>query len=177
VKLLGLRIDSDLSYASHVNYVISRIKQTKVMLIRLAYLFDRYTRQYLVKSLTLPIINLYDFIYASATSSCLHRLDVAYNDLMRVILGVRRSAHIRVDDLHKLTLLDKLCYRRQLSLQKFMQSVVDEKIHSGLRLFCVKHIRSYSTRLQGYIIPRFNTEVGRQRILVRSLKLLNQQTM
>lgn len=69
VKLLGLRIDANLSYATHINYVISRVKQTRVMLIRLAHLFDRCNRQYLVKSLILPIINMYDFIYASAPST------------------------------------------------------------------------------------------------------------
>ena len=95
-------MDSNLSYASHVNYVISRIQQVKVMLSRLTYLFDHYERLYLVKALILPIINLYDFIYSSAASSCLRRLDVAYNDLMRVILGIRRSVHMRIDDLHKL---------------------------------------------------------------------------
>jgi hypothetical protein len=72
VTLLRLRIDSNLSYVSHVNYVISRVRQVNVMLTRLFYMFDCYTRQYLVKSLALPIVNLYDFIYASASVSSLH---------------------------------------------------------------------------------------------------------
>jgi hypothetical protein len=95
-------------------------------------------RLYLVKALILPIINLHDFSYASASSSHLHRLDVVYNDLMRVVLGVRRSAHFHIADLHKLTNLDKLSDRRQLSLYKFMEGVVQETIRSELRLCCVK---------------------------------------
>jgi hypothetical protein len=43
VKLLGLRIDNNLLYASHINYVISRMKQIRAMLFRLRHLFDRYT--------------------------------------------------------------------------------------------------------------------------------------
>ena len=176
VKLLGLRIDGNLSYVSHINYVVSRTKQVRVMLTRLAHLFDRYTRQYLVKTLILPVINLYDFIYASASSSCLHRLDVAYNDLMRVILGIRRSVHFRVDDLYKLTSFDRLSDRRQQSLHKFMLDVVEERIQCRLRVYCMKRTSLYSTRSQGYVIPRFASEVGRQRIVVRGLKLLNQQS-
>jgi hypothetical protein len=176
VKVLGLRIDSNLSYASHINYVISRIKQLKVMLTRLVYLFDRYNRQYLVKALILPIINLYDFIYSSASSTCLHRLDVIYNDLMRVIVDIRRSVHFRIADLHRLTTLDKLSDHRQQSLLNFMQNVVDEKIQSRLRLCCVKHTHTYSTRSHGYVVPRFNSEVGRQRIVVRGLMILNEQS-
>ena len=175
VKLLGLRIDGNMSYATHVNYVISRIKQAKVMLARLAHIFDRHTRLHLVKALIFPVINLYDFIYASASASCLHRLDVAYNDLMRVILGVRRSVHFRIADLHKLTAFDKLSDRRQKSLYKFMHDVVDERIQSQLRLHCTKTARVHSTRSQGYIIPRFKTNVGRQGIVIRGLRLLNQQ--
>jgi hypothetical protein len=103
VKLLGFQIDANLSYSSHINYVISRMKRVGVILVRFTHLFDRYMRQYLVKALILPVINLYSFIYASANSACLRRLDVAYNDLMRAILGVRRSVHFTVASLHSAT--------------------------------------------------------------------------
>ena len=176
VKLLGLRIDSNLTYISHANYVISRIKQVRVMLTRLSHLLDRYTREYLVKVLILPVINLYDFIYAAASFSCLHRLDVAYNDLMRAVVGIRRSVHFRIADLHRLTNLDKLSDRRQQSLHKFMLDVVEERTYSMIRLCCTKGGRSYSMRSQSYIIPRFSTNVGRQRIAVRGVKVLNQQS-
>ena len=146
------------------------------MLARLAHLFDRHMREYLVKALVVPIINLYDFIYAAASSSSLHRLDVAYNDLMRIIVGVRRSTHLRIADLHKLTNLDKLSERRQKSLLKFMHNVVEERVYSKLRLYVVKSDRTYSLRSQGYTVPRYNTNVGLQRIAVRGLSVLNQQS-
>jgi hypothetical protein len=145
------------------------------MLARLSHVFDSYIREYVVKALVLPVINLYDFIYAAASSSCLRRLDVAYNDLMRVILGVKRSSHIRIADLHRLTKLDKLSDRRQHSLHKFMLDIVEERMYSRLRLRCISRNRSYTMRTQGYVIPRFNTEIGRQRVVVRGLKLLNQE--
>jgi hypothetical protein len=71
-------------------------------------MFDRNFRLDIVKALILPVINLYDFIYASASPSNLRRLDVAYNDLMRAVLGMRRSIHCRIEELHKLTTLQKL---------------------------------------------------------------------
>jgi hypothetical protein len=87
-------------------------------------------RLYLVKALVLPVINLYDFIYASASLSCLRRLDVAYNDLMRAILGIRRSVHMRIEDMHTVTGLDRLSDPRQKSLLKFMLNVIDENVHA-----------------------------------------------
>jgi hypothetical protein len=62
VTLLGLRIDSNLSYVSHVNYVISRIKQIRVMLSRLAHLFDFHIRQYLVKALITHLLQSHAYI-------------------------------------------------------------------------------------------------------------------
>jgi hypothetical protein len=96
--------------------------------------------------------------------------------MMRVILGVRRSARFRVVDLHKLTTLDRLSDRREKSLNKFMQDVVEERIHTQLRRYCTKGARVHCTRSQGYTVPRFNTNVGRQRIVIRGLKLLNRQS-
>jgi hypothetical protein len=89
-------------------------------------------------------------------------------------VGIRRSEHFRIEDLRKLTTFDRLADRRQKSLHKFMQDVVAERIQSRIRLCCIKSIRSHSTRSQGYIIPRFDTEVGRQRVIVCGLKLLYQ---
>jgi hypothetical protein len=143
------------------------------MLFRLSYLFDRYMRQCLVKALVLPVINLYDLIYASASSYRLRQLDVAYNNLMRVILGIRRSDHFRIADMHNLTTLDRLSDRRSQSLSKFMLDVVDNKLYAVLRRDCIKGNCHYSMRSHNYVLPRFNTEVGRQRLLVRGLKLPN----
>jgi hypothetical protein len=102
---------------------MSRIKQLKVMLTRLGHLFDRCDRVYLVKAMILNIINFYGFDYLSTSSTRLHRLDVVYNDLMRAVLGIRRSVHFHIADLHPLTTLDKISDHRQQSLCKFMQNV------------------------------------------------------
>jgi hypothetical protein len=93
---------------------------------------------------------------------------------MRAVLGIRRSVHFRITDLHTLTKLDKLSDRRQQSLYKFMDDVVQEKLYSRLRMDCVRRITSHNTRFQGYIAPRFSTNIGQQRVVVRGLKLLNQ---
>jgi hypothetical protein len=44
VTLLGLRIECNLSYVSDVNYAIARTRHTRVMLSRLAHLFNFHTR-------------------------------------------------------------------------------------------------------------------------------------
>jgi hypothetical protein len=93
---------------------------------------------------------------------------------MRAILGVGRSVHFTIANLHGVTNMDKLSDRRQQSLHKFMLDVVEERIYFRMRSCCMKRIRTHATRSRGYIIPRFNTSLGQQRIAVRGLKLLNQ---
>jgi hypothetical protein len=133
-------------------------------------------RLQVVKALVMPIIDLYDFIYAAASVTALHKLDVAYNDVMRGILGIRRSEHFRILELHKLTKLDKLADRRQYSLLKFMINVTEEHLHSRIRSSCYRSNHSYSTRCHNYIIPRFKSRIARLRVTVRGLKAMNERS-
>jgi hypothetical protein len=95
---LGLRLGANLHWASHVNYIISRIRHVRLIRARFAFLFDRSMRIYLRKSLLFPVIGLYDFIYDVGRGDHLARLSVPYNNLMRTVLGVGRSVHVRVSD-------------------------------------------------------------------------------
>jgi hypothetical protein len=79
---------------------------------------------------------------------------------------------MRITDMQKLTTLDRLADRGKLSLSKFMLDAVEGRKRSAFRNCCIDNY-PYSMSSKGYIIPRFNTEVGRQRLLVRGLKLLN----
>jgi hypothetical protein len=130
----------------------------------------------LVKALILPVVNLYDLIYAPASGTCLHRPGVAYNDLMRALLGIRRAVHFHITELHRLTKLDKLSGRRQQSLHKFMDYVVQEKLYSRLRTDCVRRLTSDDTRFQGYIVPRFSTNIGNKESLSAVLSCRISQT-
>jgi hypothetical protein len=148
------------------------------MLRRLGYYFDTPTRIYVTKALVFPIINLYDFIYSVASSLHLRRLDTAYNDLMRVILGVRKSQHVRLTDMYRLTSFDELSIRRQQSHLKFMMNVKNETVFSRLRMCFITACHSYPTRSRElYKIQHCNTKFGQDRISVRGLQLLNMHTM
>jgi hypothetical protein len=175
IVYLGLRIDRHFSWHGHIEYVISRIRQFRLILCRLKGVFDLSLRIYLTKTLIMPVIDLYDFIYCTGTKSDLRHLDVAYNDLMRTILGIRRSEHMHVTDLYKLTTLNALEERRNLSLARFMASVVNGRLFSTIRSDCIQRLSAYATRSQNtFVIPKIRTNVGSSRICVRGLKLLNQ---
>ena len=141
---------------------------------RFAFLFDRAMRIHLCKSLLFPVIDLYDIIYDVARSDHLGRLNVAYNDLMRTVLGIRRSAHIRVSDMYKLCSFDPLPKRRQASLLKFMNDVRTERQYSEIRLLFTKVCHTYATRhCDEYVIPKSRTGTGQKRVSVHGLNLLN----
>jgi hypothetical protein len=91
-------------------------------------------------------------------------ISLVLDDLNRVMLGIPRSVHFRIAELHRRTALDKLSDRRQQSLYKFVPGVVQKTIQTGLRHSCIKGTRSYCMRSQGFVVPRFDTEIGRQRM-------------
>ena len=173
-KFLGLRIDDKLQWIADVNYIISRIKRIRMMFARLPLFFDTNMRIYLAKTFVLPIINMYDFIYGAASSQTLRHLDIAYNDLMRSVLGFRRMQHVRVADMYDMASFDPLLERRNTSLLKFMKHVESGQLYSTIRLLLVKASHHYATRAHDhYVIPISNSNVGQRRVSVRGLTLLN----
>jgi hypothetical protein len=179
VKYLGLRVDDNLSWSTHINYVISRMRLLMLAFNRLRFAFSREIRLHLTKTLIMPVIDLYDFIYGVADNSNLHHLEVAFNDLMRSIVGVRRSARMRISDLLHLTGFDDLRVRRERSLRKFITNVITEVQYSNIRSECIsnKNRHDYFFRNDCYIVPKYVTKFGRRRICVRGLQLLNSAKM
>jgi hypothetical protein len=126
------------------------------------------------RALLFPVIGLYDFIYDVARSDHLSRLNVAYNNLMRSVLGIRRSQHVRISDMYRLCALDPLVTRRQTSLYNFMADVRAERQYSEIRLLFAKAGHTYATRhCDQYVVPSSRTASGLKRVSVRGLKLIN----
>jgi hypothetical protein len=174
---LGLRLDANLQWTYHINYVISRIRHVRLILSRFSGMFDRSMRIYLSKVLIFPVISLYDFIYGATSTKYLVRLNTAYNQLMRTVLGIRRSEHVRIDDMYKMCGFEPLATRRRASLLKFMDDVKCERLFSNIRARVAKVSHAYSMRSHGaYVIPNSRTTLGQQRISVRGLALLNSST-
>ena len=174
VNLLGLRIDSNLQWTSHINYVVARIRVFRLLLFKLRFLIDVPTRILIVKSMVLPVVNLYDFIYDTAPAKSLHFLNTAFNDLMRGILGVRRSCHIKISDLYKLTSLVPLQDVRRSALLKFIENIECGRFHSNIRALMVNATHHYATRAHElFVIPISNSSFGRRRVSVRGFVLRN----
>jgi hypothetical protein len=172
---LGLRIDSGLSWHDHIQHVISRVKQFRLMIRKLRGALTVSIRIYLTKVLILPIINLYNFIYCTGYATDLHHLDVAYNDLMRTILGYRRSEHIPISRLHTLTSLKSLVEYRNYSLLSFIAKIANNDVFSMMWSDCIRVRSTYAFRTQNrFVIPKYHTSFGMRRVCVRGLKLLNE---
>jgi hypothetical protein len=172
VVYLGLRIDTKLQWLGHINYVISRIRQVRIV-CRYSYLFDRSLRVCLCKSLIFPIISQYDYIYASAPRKYLNHLNTAYNQLTRTVLGLKRSQHVTVKEMYALSSFVPLATRRHESLL-IMYDVKSGRQFRAIRTVFTKMCHSYATHnCDNYVIPKSSTSIGRERISVRGLALLN----
>jgi hypothetical protein len=157
-----------------VNSVISRAKQLRIFFNRSPYSLTATLRAYLCKTLIFPIIALYDIVYGMACTRSLRLLDTAYNDLMRSVLGLRRSQHFRISDMHKLTSFEPLNTRRTKALFKFMSDVIAARTFSKINRLLINSNHSHDTRMSNqYLIPVSRTSLGDQRVSVRGLKLLN----
>lgn len=94
VTSLGFRINRNLSGSNHINSVIGRVYGCLRKLWLSASFTPTETRRKLIRTLVLPIITYAEVVYCNLDSLSQHKLQVAYNDAVRYVYGIRRHDHI-----------------------------------------------------------------------------------
>lgn len=92
-KYLGVWLDSELTFKSHINHLLRKVNFGISMLFRSRTCFSFNVRKKLATQLILPIIDYCDVIYQSAHKSDLALLNIAYNRLCRFVLGCPFLTH------------------------------------------------------------------------------------
>ena len=92
-KYLGLWLDSELSFQSHINAVRGKINNSLRLMYRSINCFTLQIRKHIVQQLLLPIIDYGDIIYQNTSETHLHSLNVTYNNICRFVLKCPYTTH------------------------------------------------------------------------------------
>ena len=92
-KYLGLWLDPQLSFKTHITSVIQKVNFSLKVLYRSINCFTFYVRKRIISQLILPIIDYGDIIYQNTSDTHLHPLKVTYNNLCRFILRCPYMTH------------------------------------------------------------------------------------
>ena len=91
---LGFIINTSLSGSEHTNFIIRRVYGCLRKLWITASFTSTNTRLRLVKTLILPLITYAENVYCDSDSLSQRKLQVAFNDAVRYIYGLRRCEHV-----------------------------------------------------------------------------------
>lgn len=134
VTSLGYTINRNLSGYNHTNVVIGRIYGCLRKLWISAYFTPQETRRKLVLTLVLPLITYAEVVYSSLDSLSQRKLQVAFNDAVRYIYGIRRYDHISVfaRGLIGCTLQEYINARNCIFLHKIMNTQCPSYLYNRL---------------------------------------------
>ena len=94
VKILGVTLDSHLSWDSHVGTVVRRCNMILIGLARLRHKLPKCTRQLLVQALVFPHIRYCLTVWGNCSASLKARVQKLINFGARIVSGLGRRDHV-----------------------------------------------------------------------------------
>ena len=94
VKILGVLLDQQLTWQSHIDAVVRRCNAITISLFKVRHHLTPEVRKLLVETHVLPHIHYCLSVWGGAAQCHLHRVQKSLNLAARMVSGVRRSEHI-----------------------------------------------------------------------------------
>ena len=131
-KYLGVEINETLTWTDHVESIRKRVAQRLGLLQRIKHLLPQYSRELLVNSLILPLLDYADIVWGDKNNKTLmDNLQVLHNKAAKFVLNLPN----RESSTRALTLLSwSLCLPDERSTDVLLCialfSLIKERIHS-----------------------------------------------
>lgn len=175
LKLLGLHIEENLSWATHVNNVAVKMGRAISVIKRCSFYLNDHTKRLVTQALVLSHLDYSSIIWSHAPKNLLNRLQLVQNRAARLVLGCpyRANVYKMHSKLHWM-MVDK---RQQYNLLTFFYKMSNIKKPTCLfsRIQLVRNSHHHHTR-QGakglYVLPRARTW-ARKSVLFRAISSWN----
>jgi hypothetical protein len=175
IKNLGIIIDENLSWSSHVSSICQRSYLALFHLYKFRSLTPFKTRIRLVNSLILPLYDYCNFVYCDINNSGLNRLQVSLNNAVRYIFDIKPREHITKYYI-KLGWL-KISERRDVGVCVMMHKILNNcapeylnDLVTVMSTVCSRETRSHKLYLQA---PLVGKEVPEGSFAVMGYRLWN----
>lgn len=179
-KLLGVKLDNQLSWTDQINHIVSRMGRGIALSRKRVPFCPPSVMRTVVQSLVLSHLEYCSVIWSSATQEHLKKLQLAQNRAERVVLGC--SYRTSVNEMHTILVWLKVQDKLKISLLCYMHNAiyknnprffVDKLVYSG---YCHQHItRQVSSG--DLVVPFAQSNCMRRTVLFRSSVAWNQLSM
>ena len=100
-RMLGVQVDSELSFARHIDKIVSDVESKLKMFSRLTRGASLKSKKIFAQGILVSKIAYALPCYAGATKVQLNRVKTLYNTVMRVVLGLRKEDMVRTETMRK----------------------------------------------------------------------------
>ena len=94
VKVLGVTIDSNLTFDAQISSVIRRCYATMSGLAKLAHSLPKEVKQIIIEALVFPHLSYCMTVWAGCSKVQKHRLQKVINHCAQIVHGTKRTAHV-----------------------------------------------------------------------------------
>ena len=160
-KYLGIWLDEDFSFKTHITNLAKKIKPKIGFLYRNRSCFSKANRKRVIQATIMPILDYGDILYMHTTDSNLKSLDTIYHSALRFITGANFRTHHCT--LYTSVEWSSLALRRKQHLTLFTYKALIGKLPLYLTTLLNPFTSSYGTRSQDKFllkVPKTKTKLG-----------------
>ena len=174
---LGLTLNSDLSWSTHIRTMVSKASQRVNIMKRLKYLLSRKTLTHLYKSLIQPILEYGCIIFDNCTAHDSSLIEKVQYDAARVCTGAMYNTS-KVKLLNELgweTLSERRKYFKLIMFHKIVHNYVPSYLVNSIPVNIVSTYTPYNLRDQNKIRPpRTRTNLYKKSFYPSTVALWNE---
>jgi hypothetical protein len=124
-KYLGVQLDSNLKWESHIEYMCTKVRQRLGVLRRIRDYLDEETALRLYNALVMPLIDYCDVTYSTCNSKCLKKIERLMLRGGRIVLNVPYDTPsiVVLHRLKWLTFKERTDYHKCIQMYKCLNSL------------------------------------------------------
>ena len=181
VKVLGVVIDSHLTWNCHITSVVQRCYCVLVGLARIRHKLPKCIRQLLIEALVFPHIRYCITVWGNCSAAQKLRVQKAINFGVRIVTGLGRRDHVS-PSLRELGWpnVDEMVTERDIATMRHLttSSSASELLRQRLlRRADVSARRTRGTDAGHFELPRVRTEFARRSFMYRATSAWNDLTL
>ena len=164
-KYLGVKLDSQLSWSAHVDYMSKNVSKRTGIIKRMKHFLPRQTVVMLSNALVIPHFDYGSTVWSNTSAESLNKLQVLHNNfkLARIILSadIRTSVNEMMDELHWVKLEKRWHVHLLLLAFKCLKNLSPTYLSSQFEF--VHNYHSHVTRNHSsntLVIPKCNSNAG-----------------
>ena len=176
IRYLGIYIDSNLNWKSHINFIAKKIKRSIGILSKLRYYLNSKTLLDLYYALVYPFLTYCLIAWGNTYQTSLQPLFVLQKKAIRIITFSSFSEHTSplFKDLNVIKLFDEVTFHIAVFMYKFKNQLLPSNF--DVFFTSVKETHSYNTRFSSrmtYALPKTRTNYGIFNIRYQGAKIWN----